>query len=46
MDFYTLTGNEVLFVMVSEDPNGTYAANSKDAYEKIHALIGDIGEAM
>jgi len=46
LDFYTLTGNEVLFVMVSEDPNGTYAANSKDAYEKIHALIGDIGEAM
>lgn len=46
IDFFTLTGNEVLFVMTGEDPNGTYSANSEEAYRRIDALIGDIGEAM
>ena len=43
IDFYTHSGNEVLFIMMSEDPNGTYSANSKDTYEKFNALVGNIG---
>ncbi|MBQ6230328.1 MAG: hypothetical protein IJJ74_04330 [Eubacterium sp.] len=44
IDFYTHSGNEVLFIMMSEDPNGTYSANSKDTYEKFNALVGNIGK--
>ena len=46
IDFYTHSGNEVLFIMMSEDPNGTYSANSKDTYEKFNALVGNIGNKM
>jgi hypothetical protein len=32
--------------MMSEDPNGTYSANSKDTYEKFNALVGNIGNKV
>ena len=44
IDFYTYSGNEVLFIMKGDTPNGTYAANSEEAFERFDELIGRYGE--
>ena len=44
IDFYTLSGNEILFIMKGDTPNGTYAANSKEAFDHFDELIGNFGE--
>lgn len=44
IDLYTKTGEEILFVMQEDSPNGTYSAQTEMAYQKIDRLIGGIGE--
>lgn len=44
IDLYTVSGDELLFVMVSDSSNGTYAAKTEEAYERIDELVGSIGE--
>ena len=39
IDLYTLSGNEVLFIMKGDTPNGTYSANSKEAYDRFDELL-------
>ena len=43
IDFYTLTGDEVLYIMKGDSPNGTYSAKTKEAYVKLDGLIGKYG---
>ena len=44
IDFYTYSGNEILFIMKGDTPNGTYAANTQEAYDCFDELIGNYGE--
>ena len=44
IDIYTLTGEELLFIMKGDTPNGTYSAKSEEALRAIDEKIGDIGE--
>lgn len=44
IDLYTISGDEILFILQGDLPNGTYSAKTKVAYEKIDQLIGDLGE--
>lgn len=44
IDLYTKTGEEILFVMQGDSPNGTYSAQTEMAYQGIDRLIGGIGE--
>lgn len=44
IDLYTISGDEILFILQGDSPNGTYSAKTTVAYEKIDQLIGDLGE--
>lgn len=44
IDFYTLSGNEVMFIMKGDTPNGTYSANSQEALDRLNELIGSYGD--
>lgn len=44
IDLYTCSGEEILFIMQGDTPNGTYSAKTEEAYKVIHNLIGNLGE--
>ncbi|MBO4473722.1 MAG: hypothetical protein J5750_02285 [Clostridiales bacterium] len=44
IDLYTVTGEELLFIMKGDSPSGTYSAKTKESYDRIDDLIGEIGE--
>lgn len=44
IDLYTHTGDEILFILQGDLPNGTYSAKSEEAFQAIDRLIGDLGE--
>lgn len=44
IDLYTSTGEEILFVLQGDSPNGTYTAKTEEAYQIMDRLIGDLGE--
>ena len=45
IDIYTMNDEAVLYVMMTDEPQGTYAARSEAALQKMSELIGDIGES-
>lgn len=44
IDLYTITDDEILFVLQGDLPNGTYSAKTDEAYQVIDKLIGHLGE--
>ena len=45
IDIYTLDGEALLFVMQSDEPNGTYSAKTEEALHRMTERIGEIGES-
>lgn len=44
IDLYTSTGEEILFILQGDSPNGTYTAKTEEAYQTMDRLIGNLGE--
>lgn len=44
IDMYTYTGEEILFIMQGDLPNGTYSAKTEESYRIMDNLIGNFGE--
>ena len=45
IDIYTLNDEAVLYIMMADEPQGTYSAKSEAALQRMNELIGDIGES-
>ena len=45
IDIYTLHDDAVLYIMMADEPQGTYSAKSEAALQRMNELIGDIGES-
>lgn len=44
IDLYTCSGEEILFILQGDTPNGTYSAKTEEAYQVMDNLIGNLGE--
>ena len=44
IDIYTMADEAVLYIMITDEPQGTYAAKSEEALQRISKLIGDISD--
>ena len=43
IDIYTMNEEALLFVMQGDEPNGTYAAKTEEALQKMEGVLGGIG---